>query len=365
MKILIISLRGPTNADRRGGSQDYILNISKPWVKAGHQVVILCGQEYVDGKLLPVEESIQDIHVLRVGTAKNRAVPLMKAAAKMARDTDVVIENIMGFPLFTPLYVRHPVKLVAIKHHFEGINFIHSQGWLKGKFGLFLEGVLQPLLYRNTAFVVVSEKTKRELYSKWPGPRGAVAIVPPGIDIPSHRNSAQRTSVPSIVYVGALDTGRKRVDHLIEAFKVVGTKVPGASLYIGGRGPDADALVTLATGQAVEFLGFLTDDQKSDLLAKAWVFASPSTSEGFGITWVEANSFGVPVVGYDLGLDTVDDTCSRMVPVGDVNALASALVEILTDRQRWSEMSEAAYRNARRFEWGCSSGQFMEFIKRQ
>jgi glycosyltransferase involved in cell wall biosynthesis len=114
----------------------------------------------------------------------------------------------------------------------------------------------------------------------------------------------------------------------------------------------------------VHFAGFLSEVEKHELLASAWVFASPSLTEGFGITWIEANAYGIPVAGYDLGLDTVNDQCAIMVSKGDVHALAEAITTLLTDRDRLERMAKAARNNAARFSWSGSSEMFMNFINK-
>lgn len=364
-KILIVALRGPTNARRRGGAQDYILNIAAPWVSEGHQVEVLCGQERVASSLLPATETVHGMTVQRVGTPGNRALPIIRQTIRRAATCDVVIESITGFPLMLPLWLRRETRFVAIKHHFEGPTFFSTQGLVKGAYGIVLEEVVQPLVYRATPFVTVSAKTDRELRGKWIRPRAPLAVVPPGISAALHEAHAHvaRNAVPTVVYLGALNLGRKRVDHLIQAFREVLRHVPDAQLIICGQGPDEARLRRQAEGLPVRFTGFVSEEEKRRMLCGAWVFASPSQSEGFGITWVEANAYGLPVVGYELGLDTVNDSCARMVPAGNVPALARALIEVLSDESLRQRMQAAAFANARRFDWNVSSRLFMDFLR--
>lgn len=364
-KILIVALRGPTNAQRRGGAQDYILNIAAPWVHQGHQVDVLCGQELVASSLLPATETLHGITVQRVGTPGNRALPIIRHAVRLAATCDVVIENITGFPLMLPLWLQRKKRLVAIKHHFEGPTFFSTQGYVKGAYGIVLEEVVQPLVYRDTPFVTVSTKTARELRGKWIRPRAPLAVVPPGISQALHgaHTDVARNAAPTVVYLGALNLGRKRVDHLIQAFREVLQHVFDAQLIIGGQGPDEARLRRQAAGLPVRFAGFVSEEEKRSMLTGAWVFASPSQSEGFGITWVEANAYGLPVIGYELGLDTVNESCARMVPTGNVSALSRALIEVLSDESLRQRMQAAAFENARRFDWNVSSRQFMDFLQ--
>ena len=112
---------------------------------------------------------------------------------------DIVIENIMAFPLFLP-YAVGQTPLLALNHHFEGTAFIHSQGLIKGLFGMFLENIMQPLVHRRTPFVVVSELTRDMLESRWLRPRAEVAIVPPGIQPMQPAPGVSRADRPTVTY---------------------------------------------------------------------------------------------------------------------------------------------------------------------
>ncbi len=361
MNILFVSLRGPTNENRRGGAQDYIQYISAPWVRQGHNITILCSQELLDGVLLPDSEQVDGIEIIRVGSPRHRIIPLLMETRRRFDATDIVIDNIMGFPLFLPLIVK-PVPLLAIKHHFEGKSFTKSQGLIKGAIGRFLEEIMQPLIYRKVPFVVVSTITLDEINNKWIKPRAEIRIIPPGITPFQLDENIKKYPDPTVIYYGALDTGRKKVDHLISAFRKVHEKLPDSRLIIGGQGPDTEMLKQMAAGLPVDFKGFITEAEKSEMLQRGWIFASPSMTEGFGITWVEANSAGLPVVGYDLGLDTVNTECSIMVEKGNVSDLAAAMIRILSNEALRNAMSLSSKKNARRFDWGKSSCNIMNFI---
>lgn len=363
MKILFVSLRGPTNADRRGGAQDYIESIGARWVEQGHAVTIACSQEVIHGSSLPGNEQVRGIQVIRTGSPSSRVYPLVKLTRRISPDFDLIIENIMGFPIFLPQFLPSGTPLIAIKHHFEGKAFIKGQGPIKGSVGLALESVFQPLMYRNTPFVGVSIKTANEIRDKWITPLGPLEIVPPGIDLDPDSLPPYRSEKPLVLYFGAIDTGRKRVDHLIEAFRRVIQMVPDAELVIGGDGPDRARLEKEASGLPVRFLGFISEEQKHALLSSAWLFASPSMTEGFGITWVEANAYGLPLVGYDLDLDTVNESCSIMVDRNDIRGLSNAMLQLINDEELRATMSVSARDNARRFSWDTSSHTFMEFAK--
>ncbi|MEL7362338.1 MAG: glycosyltransferase, partial [Bacteroidota bacterium] len=81
-----------------------------------------------------------------------------------------------------------------------------------------------------------------------------------------------------------------------------------------------------------------------------------------GITWVEANSYGLPVIGYEIaGLHTVDESCALMVEPGDHVALAAGLERVLTDASFRDALAEGGRQNARRFSWARTSDEVLAF----
>jgi glycosyltransferase involved in cell wall biosynthesis len=92
----------------------------------------------------------------------------------------------------------------------------------------------------------------------------------------------------------------KRIDLAVQAATRLGVR-----LLVGGKGRDLDALRALA-GSNVEFLGYVPDDQLPDLMARCKAFIFPGL-EDFGITPVQAQAAGRPVIAYGGGgaLDTV------------------------------------------------------------
>ena len=143
-------------------------------------------------------------------------------------------------------------------------------------------------------------------------------------------------------------------DQLIAAWPSVRRHVPDAELWIVGGGDDAERLAGAArergVGDAVRFLGRVSDDELGSLYRRASVFAMPSRQEGFGLVFAEAMWWGLPCIG------TTADAASQviapgetgeLVPYGDVEALAQALVALLADRERAARMGEAGRRRAR------------------
>src|SRR6202035_1118936 len=100
----------------------------------------------------------------------------------------------------------------------------------------------------------------------------------------------------------------------------------------------------LGVAHAVSFTGQLDRAGVDDQLRRSTVCAFPSKWESFGNVVAESSAVGRPVVVSDIGAfcDLVDDGATgRVVAQGDQDAWASALVDLLGDRERARAMGEA------------------------
>ena len=143
----------------------------------------------------------------------------------------------------------------------------------------------------------------------------------------------------------------KRVRDIVRIYARVQEAVPSVLVMVGD-GPDrveaeAEAQM-LGVERTVHFLGKI--DVVAPLLAGADLFLLPSQSESFGLSALEALASGTPVVGSRAGglVEVVKEgVTGALCEIGDVDGMARASVEILSDRERWQTMSRDAAADAR------------------
>jgi len=111
----------------------------------------------------------------------------------------------------------------------------------------------------------------------------------------------------------------------------------------------------------------VSDEKKRELLQRSWVAVNPSSMEGWGVTNIEANACGTPVVGADVpGIrDSIaDGTSGVLVPHADVDALTDALRGLIGDPTRLEQISESSMEWAGNFSWERSADRLFSVLQR-
>ena len=161
---------------------------------------------------------------------------------------------------------------------------------------------------------------------------------------------------PYVLAIGTIEP-RKDYPTLVEAMASVLEVHPDLRLAIVGAdgwGLDAfrQAVRSFGVGDRIVRVGYVTDQQKADLLAGAELLAYPSMYEGFGFPVLEGMSVGVPVVTTTAGaLPEVAGRAAVLVAPGDPTALAAALLTLIEDDGLRASLAEAGRRRVAGFSW--------------
>ena len=144
----------------------------------------------------------------------------------------------------------------------------------------------------------------------------------------------------------------KRVRDIIRIFARVRRQVPSVLVMVGD-GPDRVAAEEeareLGVEHDVQFLGRI--HAVAPLLSSADLFVLTTDRESFGLSALEALACGTPVIAYGVGGVTEvvrDGVTGALCPVGDLDGMTAAALDILGDDARWHAMSAAAAADARR-----------------
>jgi phosphatidyl-myo-inositol alpha-mannosyltransferase len=231
--------------------------------------------------------------------------------------------------------------------------------------------VLRRVWGRVTEGVAVSETAARFLRRSLPD--ADVEIVPNGVDVVAWASPSEpRKDLPEgrrIVWAHRLDP-QKGFPVAIAAFAKVVIELPEAVLIVAGDGADREAigLLTSSARSRVHLLGTVPNDRLPPIHAAGEVFIAPATGqESFGIAIVEAMAAGLPVVASDIpGYREVvtHGVHGLLVPPRDPEALARALVRVLTEPGLAARLAEAGRIRAGEFDWSTVVDRLEEVYRR-
>lgn len=215
------------------------------------------------------------------------------------RDVSAVIDSQNGIPFFTPLVVRARTPAVMLLHHVHQEQFAGYFPAPVAALGRWLESTASRRVYGLRAVVAVSPSTRTDARRRL-GLRGSLWVAPPGLSV-SPVTDVERGMRPSIVTVGRL-VHHKQAAHIVAALPSVLERHPDLLLTFIGRGPESDALLALAeslgVAHAVTIRSDLDAEARDRALAGAWMSVNASQGEGWGLSVLEANAQGVPVLAY-------------------------------------------------------------------
>ncbi|WP_439591747.1 glycosyltransferase [Microbacterium sp.] len=183
------------------------------------------------------------------------------------------------------------------------------------------------------------------------GDSGVHLVAPHGVPAAASVSPSSDRVLGRVVMLNRLAPG-KRIDHAVRAFATVVEAVPDATLDVYGDGPERARLQSLidelGLGAHVVLRG--RTDEPGRALREAMAFLSTSAYEGQGLSIVEALADGCPVVSYAAPYgprELLARGGGVLVPDGDVQALAEALVRVLTDIELHERLGLEAVQAAR------------------
>jgi phosphatidylinositol alpha-mannosyltransferase len=353
-----VGLICPYNITRGGGVQEVVKALQLEFTKLGHEAVIITPQ--------PKEPySSRDHRVIFLGTATDFKSPLATTTQVSASVLTDEIDTMLEYEKFDVLHFHEPWVPVLSRQILSRSTCINV-GTVHAKLPETIASralmrvvtpYTKPLIRFIDSFTAVSEAAAEYLRSLTDAP---IEIIPNGIHTGHFRRPAHLADVPSgqtILYIGRIEK-RKGVNYLLKAFQVLQQRQPGVRLVIAGDGVDKEKMEELAEElqlQNVEFLGYIDDHTKLQLLHSADLFCSPAIyGESFGIVLLEAMASGlVTVAGNNPGYESVMTGLGQLslVDPRDSKEFAHRMELLLTDqgiRQLWEKWAK---KHVKQFEY--------------
>ncbi len=309
-----VGLICPYNLYRGGGVQECVRALKAELEQRGHTAKIITPQP----REVP---SVVESGVLFVGTAAQVRSPFHTTAQVSVSVNADSLQAILDNEQFDILHFHEPwVPILSrqILARSQSVNIATFHAKLPDTvMSRTIERVITPytrsILKDLDCLTAVSDAAAMYVKSLTDA---KINIVPNGIDLEAYKrkkNSAVSKSSgvakKHILYIGRLEK-RKGVKYLLYALQQLQQTNPDVRCTIAGDGPDRQKLEQLAEQlelKHTEFIGYITEKQKHELLSASDVFCSPALyGESFGIVLLEAMAMGVPVVaGNNPGYEAV------------------------------------------------------------
>jgi phosphatidylinositol alpha-1,6-mannosyltransferase len=367
-----------------GGIATVALEVSNGLQRLGHEIVVLApsqdpGDREYDGTL-PYE-------TVRLRNVKSRHVKTLYhawAAIRLGRQRrfDVIVATVW-YPSGIAAYCASRFCGVPFVVMVAGNEILHRRfyspywmGWMRRVFS------------GSSTNLCMSEAVAEKFRSVLGGGEDLekkIRLIRLGVD--PVRFVTRGTGSPVLARFGLEDkrilltlarlVERKGQDKVIEALPLVKKEIPDVHYVICGRGNDEARLRRLVAEKGVEgevvFAGFVPNEERGAFYDACDVYVMPSREipdkgdiEGFGMTYLEANAFGKPVIGGKSGgvsEAVIDGVTGLLVDPCDVEAIAAACIRLLRNSELAGRLGmQGRERVEKEFSWDVICGELADVL---
>ncbi len=371
LNILIFSWRGPGHPNA-GGAEIVTHEHAKGWIKVGYNVTLFTSTF----KGAKSDETIDGVNIKRRSSqifGVHFAAFKWYVFGKHPR-YDLIVDQFHGIPFFTPLYAR--VKKLALIHEVTKevwrVNPWHKPfSYIPAVLGTIFEPLIFKLFYVDIPFMTVSDSTKKDLIA-WDIPSTNITVIHAGLIRPKIKKLPPKEKNKTIIYLGALAKDKGVEDALI-VFSQLTQISPDWQFWVVGKADPRylNKLIIqvkhLNLDKKIKFWGFVTENKKFELLARAHILLNPSIREGWGLVVIEAASVGTPTIAFDVaGLQDsiVNGKTGILVKKYLVEDLTKAVVDLINDSGLYKSLAKNATAWSKNFYWEKASPESIKLIHR-
>jgi glycosyltransferase involved in cell wall biosynthesis len=365
--ILVITNWRDRKHPEAGGAEAVCERLARNFADRGQDVVLLTSSVEGEGR----HDHVEGYKIVRRGGTYTAYLWALVWLLLHRSQVSAVVDSQNGIPFFTPLVVKKKTPVLMLIHHVHQDQFALYLPPLAARLGRWLESKGSCLVYRDRTIIAVSPSTRMGARRRL-GLKGDIVVIPPGFETPVATLAPLkgRSKSPRIVCVGRL-VAHKAVASIVAAVSDLLADFPDLELHIVGDGterPAIEAMVeALELSGHVVIHGALSTPERDKLMRTAWMSVNASKGEGWGLSVVEANSLGVPVLAYQRpGLrDSIRDGETGWL-LDDQEALAPAVASALgelEDEATAAAMGTRARQWAAQFTWEEMGDQVFSLLE--
>jgi phosphatidylinositol alpha-mannosyltransferase len=362
-----IALVSPYDWAVSGGVNNHIGHLAEQFIELGHQPHIIApGSKPVDVAPCPVTIIGRPIP-LRVSGSVARITLSLRTAGRVKRvleetDFDIVHVHEPFMPQLPIQFLRYSTTVnVGTWHAARESNFIYLYG----------RRLIKRWQSKLDGKIAVSQAAVRHIERYFPG---YYNVIPNGVDVDHYGRGATRLpefddGKRNVLFVGRPEK-RKGLKYLIRAFVGVQRAIPESRLIVVGAGEFGryERTVRSARLRDVVFRSYVPFAELPRYHHTADVFCAPNTGfESQGLVLLEAMAAGLPIVASNIdgfaGVLT-HGVEGLLVTPENAQALADALVELLTDPARRAAMAARGRDRAQFYSWERVGQQVLSYYER-
>jgi glycosyltransferase involved in cell wall biosynthesis len=254
---------------------------------------------------------------------------------------------------FLPLFTRKPVV---------GLVHMLSADDMRRKYKLPFNLIENFGLKFYKFVIALTENTKRKILEK--NEEARVFVVANGVNLPSKKNRSNE----HILFLGRVEMDQKGLDILLEAIKSVEDKLR-LPLIIAGSGAKHQVehlrkfIKKLGLEKRVKYVGKVKGKRKSELFENASFLVLTSRYETFSLVSLEAFSYGLPVVCFDIGgLSWFDNKHAIKVKPFDKMAFAQQILKLQSDPELRRKMGKKGKILALDYSWDALAKKYKKVL---
>jgi phosphatidylinositol alpha-mannosyltransferase len=364
-----IALVSPYSFKVPGGVPEHLMHLQAEFNRLGHQATIIAPRASGGGV-------VRRPGFIEIGRAIS--IPAGGSRARLTFDVSLYwqVKRLMRREQYDVVHFHEPLMpvlpyMVLLNSDATHVATFHAYRSINHWYTLF-KPYMQFTLSRLDARIVVSEPAREFVSQYFPG---EYDVVPNGIDVDHYGAGVQpfdwaSDGIQRVLFVGRFEEERKGFRYLLRAMARVQRRLPDARLLVVGNGePERFAAEINRLGvRNVEFIGYVSHDDKARYLASCDVICFPSTrNESFGLVLTEAMASAKPVVASAIpGYASVltHEREGLLVPPQDDVVLADGIIRLLGDPALGRALGERGRETAGQYAWPTVASRLLEIYKR-
>ena len=357
---LRIGIVCPYSWDVPGGVQNHIRDLAEFLLNNGHHVEVLA----------PATES-DDLPEYVVTAGRAVSIPYNGAVARVlfGVGANSRVRSWINDGDFDLLHLHEPaIPSLSLLACWAGegamVGTFHAAAKYQ-KAIVAIGPILEPVIEKLSARIAVSESARLTLTAHL---ETDAIVIPNGIYADNYRDGSSRSEWTgnTIGFLGRFEEDRKGLPVLLDALPIISRFIPEIRVLIAGPGDSEEVLekVDPQLRNRVEFLGKISESDKTDFLASVSLYIAPNTGgESFGIILAEAMAGGAAVVASDIPAfaDVLGNgEFGALFESENSESLAKVIIDLLRDDAKRKGLAAAGAVHAQRFDWSQVGEEIFE-----